>query len=82
MYLSRFKVTDTFKAWSPSERNCPDRRISISPSPRHLFTEDAELLGTFVKFLKNGNWYEAERSEFVRSTVPLPKHSARGAVAG
>jgi hypothetical protein len=79
MYLCRFKVTNTFGAWSPAERNCPERRILISPGSRNLFTDDPELAGTFVKFLKNGMWYETERSEFVRSTAPIPEHKASAA---
>jgi hypothetical protein len=34
-----------------------------------LFTDEAERNGAFVKFLKNGLWYEAERQDFERATV-------------
>jgi len=71
MYLSRFAVVGTFAAWSPGDRNCPDRRVSISPGPKDLFIENAEGSGIFVKFLRNGEWFEAARSDFERSTTPM-----------
>jgi hypothetical protein len=71
MSLNRFTVTHAFAAWSPSDRGRPERRISISPGPKDLFTEDADPAGQFVKFLKNGSWFEADRNEFARSTAPL-----------
>jgi hypothetical protein len=69
MCLSRFVVTCTFRAWSPGDRDHPERRISISPGPKDLFTDETEGSGAFVKFLKNGLWYEAERCDFERATV-------------
>jgi hypothetical protein len=69
MSLSRFVVTGAFPAWSPSDRDYPERRISISPGPKDLFTDEAERSGSFVKFLKNGVWYEAARDDFERATV-------------
>jgi hypothetical protein len=36
-----------------------------------LFTDETGQAGFFVKFLKSGSWYEADRTEFSRSTVPL-----------
>ena len=69
MCLNRFVVTSSFRAWSPGDRDFPERRISISPGPRDLFTdEDTDKANTFVKFLKNGLWYEAERDDFANST--------------
>jgi hypothetical protein len=69
MSLSRFVVRRMFGAWSPGDRDHPERRISISPGERDLFTDDHENSGVFVKFLKNGAWFEAERGEFEGSTV-------------
>jgi hypothetical protein len=69
MSLTRFVVRRAFGAWSPSDRDHPERRVSISPGERDLFTDDHENTGVFVKFLKNGEWFEAERSEFEESTV-------------
>jgi hypothetical protein len=69
MCLSRFVVTCPFRAWSPGDRDRPERQISISPGPKDLFTDEAERSGAFVKFLKNGLWYEAERQDFERATV-------------
>jgi hypothetical protein len=69
MSLSRFVVTCSFRAWSPGDRERPERQISISPGPKDLFTDEAEGSGSFVKFLKNGLWYEAERCDFERATV-------------
>jgi hypothetical protein len=69
MCLSRFVVTCSFRAWSPGDRDHPERQISISPGPKDLFTDEAERTGAFVKFLKNGLWYEAERQDFERATV-------------
>jgi hypothetical protein len=34
-----------------------------------LFTDEAERSGAFVKFLKNGLWYEAARDDFEQATV-------------
>lgn len=68
--LTRFTVTSPFGAWSPGDRDRPERRISISPGPKSLFTDEAEKAGVFVKFLKNGLWYEADRAEFKHSTIP------------
>jgi hypothetical protein len=74
MSLNRFAVTCSFSAWSPGDRNHPERRISILPGQRYLFTDAPEPSGVFVKFLKSGAWYEAERSEFARATIPLLEH--------
>ncbi len=74
MSLNRFSVTRSFIAWSPGDREHPERQVSISPGAKHLFTDEAPS-GVFVKFLKSGCWYEAEREEFVRSTVSLGEHS-------
>jgi hypothetical protein len=78
MSLNRFAVTHAFSAWSPGDRGCPERKVCISPGPKHLFTEQADAAGQFVKFLKNGSWFEAERSEFARSTALL-RESQEGA---
>lgn len=69
MSLSRFVITRAFHAWSPGDRNHPERYISISPGPKDLFTDEAEPSGAFVKFLKNGSWYEAARDDFESATV-------------
>ena len=69
MCLSRFIVTRSFHAWLPSDRDHPERRISISPGPQDLFTDEAERSVAFVKFLKNGLWHEAARDDFERATV-------------
>jgi hypothetical protein len=79
MSLSRFAVTSSFPAWSPGDRDRPEHRVSISPGAQDLFTDETEPSGVFVKFLKNGSWYEAERTEFARSTVPLELSVQRGA---
>jgi hypothetical protein len=71
MSLNVFAVTCPFCAWKPGDRDHPERQVSISPGPRHLFTDETGQAGLFVKFLKSGSWYEADRSEFSRSTVPL-----------
>ena len=55
--------------WSSGDRDHPERWISISPGPKDLFTDEAERSGAFVKFLKNGQWYEAERCDFERATA-------------
>ena len=74
MCLNRFVVTSSFRAWSPGDRNFPERSISISPGPRDLFTdEDTDKESDFVKFLKNGLWYEAEWEEFAHSTALSPE---------
>ena len=78
MSLSRFAIANSFRAWSPADRDRPERQVSISPGPKHLFTDETDPAGVFIKFLQGGSWYEAERDEFVRSTVPLCEHfSAR-----
>lgn len=74
MSLSRFSVTSPFSAWSPRDRDHPERRVSISPGPKHLFTDEHEPSGVFIKFLQSGSWYEAPRDEFVRCTAPLREH--------
>jgi hypothetical protein len=81
MSLSRFKVSCSFPAWNPGDRGFPHRQVSILPGTQDLFTEDGEPIGAFVKFLKNGSWYEAERSEFARSTVALIKQELEGLTA-
>lgn len=68
MCLRRFVIIDAFGAWSPGDRDYPERRIFISPGPRDLFTDGAEKEGVFVKFLKSGLWYEALRRDFETST--------------
>ncbi len=78
MSLSRFTVVAPFGAWSPSDRDHPEKRVSISPGDRHLFTDGAENTGIFVKFLKNGEWYEAERRDFARSTALLKEDREKG----
>ena len=81
MSLSGFAVTSSFSAWSPGDRDRPGRQISISPGPKHVFTDETEPSGVFVKFLKSGSWFEAERSEFDRSTVPLRGHQEKTAIS-
>ena len=81
MSLTRFAVVCAFGAWSPQDRDHPERRVSILPGMRDLFTEDAENTGVFVKFLKSGSWYEAERLEFERSTQEVTEHEALAARA-
>jgi hypothetical protein len=81
MSLSRFAVTSSFSAWSPADRDHPERQVSMAPGPKHLFTDEAEPSGVFVKFLKNGSWYEADRNEFARSTVPLREHPKGRAIS-
>jgi hypothetical protein len=71
MSLSRFAVTSPFSAWRPEDRDHPERRLSIVPGVKHLFTDEPEPSGVFVKFLKSGSWYEAERSDFALSTAPV-----------
>jgi hypothetical protein len=71
MNLNVFAVTYPFCAWKPGDRDHPERQVSISPGPKHLFTDETEQSGLFVKFLKSGSWYEADRDEFSRATVPL-----------
>lgn len=71
MSLSRFAIADSFRAWSPADRNRPERQVFISPGPKHLFTDETRPAGVFIKFLHNGSWFEADRDEFVRATVPL-----------
>jgi hypothetical protein len=34
-----------------------------------LFTDEFEKTGLFVKFLKNGEWFEAQRCDFERATA-------------
>jgi hypothetical protein len=81
MYLSKFVVTGSFRAWAPSDRDQIEKRISVLPGPRHLFTDDADSTGVFVKFLKNGVWYEAERADFMRSTRLLTKERVKASAA-
>ena len=81
MSLSRYAVTRAFFAWSPGDRAHPERQVSISPGPKHLFTEEVEPFGAFVKFLKSGSWYEAERDEFVRCTALLCGHQDSAATS-
>jgi hypothetical protein len=81
MSLIGFAVTSSFNAWSPGDRDRPERRISISPGPKHVFTDEPEPSGHFVKFLKSGSWFEAERREFHCSTVPLRGHKEKTAVS-
>lgn len=69
MCLSRFVVTGLFRAWSPGDRDYPERQISISPGPKDLFTDETESAGAFIKFLKNGEWFEAGKDDFERATV-------------
>ena len=77
MSLSRFCITGSFPAWSPGDRDHPERRVAISPGPKHLFTDQVEPAGAFVKFLKSGLWYEAERSDFERFTMPMVEGEQR-----
>jgi hypothetical protein len=71
MSLSRFAIANPFRAWSPADRDHPERRVSISPGPKHLFTDETHPTGVFIKFLHNGSWFEANRDEFMRATVSL-----------
>lgn len=82
MSLSRFAVACPFLAWSPSDRDYPERRISITPSPRNLFTDQNEPSGAFIKFLQNGEWFEADREEFERSTIPMREHHQSAQLTG
>jgi len=79
MHLSQFVVIGSFSAWSPGDRDRPDRRICVSPGERHLFTDGTDQTGMFVKFLKNGVWYEAERREFDQATMLFTGEAAQGA---
>ena len=81
MYLSKFVVTGSFRAWAPSDRDQIEKRISVLPGPRHLFTDDADSTGVFVKFLKNGEWYEAERGDFMRSTAVVTEERQKASAA-
>jgi hypothetical protein len=69
MSLSRFIVTRVFHAWSPGDRENPERHICVSPGPKDLFMDEEVRPGTFVKFLKSGSWYEAARDDFEGATV-------------
>jgi hypothetical protein len=80
MSLSRFVVRRAFGAWSPSDRDHPERRVSISPGERDLFMDDLENTGVFVKFLKNGAWFETERGEFEGSTAMVTESRVSRAV--
>jgi hypothetical protein len=71
MSLTRFAVTCSFRAWSPGDRYHPERKVFISPGPNDVFTDQHDPAGNFIKFLKCGAWYEAERDEFARNTKPL-----------
>ena len=76
MCLSRFVVTSALRAWRPVDRDHPELHISIAPGARDLFTDGMEHSSTFIKFIQSGSWYEAERSDFVRSTArELAAHS-------
>jgi hypothetical protein len=46
-----------------------------------LFTDETEPSGCFIKFLESGSWYEAERDEFARATVPLREHHLTVAIS-
>jgi hypothetical protein len=81
MSLSRYAVTRPFSAWSPGDRDHPERQVSISPGPKHLFTDEVEPSGTFVKFLKSGSWYEAARDEFICCTACLREHQDSAAAS-
>jgi hypothetical protein len=82
MSLSRFLITNAFRAWSPADRNLPERRVSISPGARPLFIDQTDPEGLFIKFVQGGSWYEAERDEFVRSTMPSCEHRPLSAQRG
>jgi hypothetical protein len=71
MSLSRFAIANCFRAWSPADRNRPERQVSIAPGPKDLFTDETYPAGMFIKFLHHGSWFEANRDEFARCTVPL-----------
>lgn len=77
MSLNRFAVTGSFPAWSPSDRNRPECRIFIGPGPKDLFTDETQPTGVWVKFLKGGLWFEADRLDFDRSTMPFAADRAR-----
>lgn len=82
MSLHRFSVTSSFFAWSPGDRDHRERQVAISPGPKHLFTDEPEPSGVFIKFLQSGAWFEAERDEFQRCTAPLREHlEAKAATA-
>lgn len=85
MSLTRFVITSSFCAWKPGNREHPERQVSISPGPKNLFTDEAEASGLFIKFLQNGDWFEADRADFVRSTAPMrerPENAALSARLG
>jgi hypothetical protein len=69
MSLKRFIVYASFPAWSPEDRDHPERRIFIAPGARDLFTDGTENRGSLIKFLRNGLWYEAARSDFEKATT-------------
>ncbi len=71
MSLSRFVIANSFRAWSPADRDHSERQVSIAPGPKHLFTDETHPAGVYIKFLHNGSWFEAKRDEFMRATVPL-----------
>lgn len=77
MSLNRFAVTGLFSAWSPSDRHRPECRIWIGPGSKDLFTDEPQPNGVWVKFLKGGLWYEADRLDFDRSTMPSVTDRAR-----
>ena len=81
MSLRRFVVTSPFIAWSPGDRDRAGSRISILPGPKHLFTEEIDPSGAFVKFLKGGSWYEADRNVFAGATVPVREHQEARSVS-
>jgi hypothetical protein len=73
MSLKRFVVNVSFTAWSPQDRNHPERRIFIAPGVRDLFTDETANTEPLVKFLRNGLWYEAARSDFEKATVTVQR---------
>jgi hypothetical protein len=79
--LSRCVFSCSFCAWSPEDRDRPEHRIPILPGAKHLFTDEKEPSGVFIKFLKGGSWYEAVRDEFVQSTVRLRDHQDKAAIS-
>jgi hypothetical protein len=82
MSLKRYAVTCSFCAWSPGDRDHPERKVSISPGSKYLFTDELGPAGSFIKFLKCGSWYEAERNEFARATEPAGEGQALSAQRG
>lgn len=81
MRLTRFVVTSSFCAWNPGNRDHPEHQISISPGPTDLFTDESVAAGLFIKFLQHGDWYEADRADFVRSTAPMRERPGTAAIS-